>query len=157
MARCRRSAEPLVLIRTAAATVGGDDHFPGDLCEKGRLGQHYGTPPPPPGVLPSASRGLPACVDGRRRGQLSRPHRHGWAVEPAAGRARPSTGPVGAGQPRALSASISCGSTLCTSPTIPRSATEKMGASWSLLMATMFFEFFMPTRCWVAPEIPQAT
>ena len=39
---------------------------------------------------------------------------------------------------------------------MPRSATEKMGASWSLLMATMFFEFFMPTRCWVAPEIPQA-
>ncbi len=58
---------------------------------------------------------------------------------------------------RALSASISWGRTLCTSPTIPRSATEKMGASWSLLMATMFLEFFIPTRCWVAPEIPQAT
>ena len=23
-----------------------------------------------------------------------------------------------------------------------------------MLMATMFFEFFMPTMCWVAPEIP---
>ncbi len=51
---------------------------------------------------------------------------------------------------------MSFGSTLCTSPTIPRSATEKMGASWSLLMATMFFEFFIPTKCWVAPEMPQA-
>ena len=39
---------------------------------------------------------------------------------------------------------------------MPRSATEKIGASWSLLMATMFLEPFMPTRCWVAPEIPQA-
>ena len=27
---------------------------------------------------------------------------------------------------------------------MPRSATEKMGASWSLLMATMFLEFFLP-------------
>ena len=39
---------------------------------------------------------------------------------------------------------------------MPRSATWKIGASWSLLMATMFYEFFMPTMCWVAPEIPQA-
>jgi len=60
-------------------------------------------------------------------------------------------------QPRAWRASISFGMTLCTSPTIPRSATWKIGASWSLLMATMFFEFFMPTMCWVAPEMPQAT
>ena len=67
---------------------------------------------------------------------------------------RPRVGQV---QPLALSASMSAGSTLCTSPTMPRSATEKIGASWSLLMATMFLEPFMPTRCWVAPEIPQAT
>jgi hypothetical protein len=59
--------------------------------------------------------------------------------------------------PLALIASIRAGNTLCTSPTMPRSATEKIGASRSLLMATMFFEPFMPTRCWVAPEIPQAT
>ena len=59
-------------------------------------------------------------------------------------------------QPLAFSASISAGSTLCTSPTMPRSATEKIGASWSLLTAMMFLEPFIPTRCWVAPEIPHA-
>src|ERR1700722_2755143 len=42
-------------------------------------------------------------------------------------------GKVGPGlrlaQPLAFSASMSAGSTLCTSPTMPRSATEKIGAS----------------------------
>ena len=33
----------------------------------------------------------------------------------------------------------------------------KMGASGSLLMATMVLEFFMPARCWTAPEMPSAT
>jgi hypothetical protein len=56
-----------------------------------------------------------------------------------------------------MRASMSAGRTLWTSPTMPRSATEKIGASWSLLMATMFLEPFIPTRCCVAPEIPQAT
>ena len=32
---------------------------------------------------------------------------------------------------------------------MPRSATEKMGASASLLMAMMFLDPFIPTRCWV--------
>ena len=57
---------------------------------------------------------------------------------------------------RAWSASISLGRTLWTSPTMPRSAIEKIGASASLLMAMMFFEPFMPTMCWVAPEMPAA-
>ena len=39
------------------------------------------------------------------------------------------------------------------SPTTPRSAMRKMGASASLLMATMCFEDDMPARCWIAPEI----
>ena len=39
---------------------------------------------------------------------------------------------------------------------MPRSATPKMGASSSLLMAMMLAEPFIPTRCCVAPEIPQA-
>ena len=39
---------------------------------------------------------------------------------------------------------------------MPRSAIEKIGASGSLLMAMMFFEPFMPTMCWVAPEMPAA-
>ncbi|RUS14677.1 hypothetical protein BC937DRAFT_93489 [Endogone sp. FLAS-F59071] len=29
-----------------------------------------------------------------------------------------------------------------------------MGASGSLLMATMVLESFMPAKCWIAPEIP---
>ncbi len=98
------------------------------------------------GHYPS-DRALPGTITGRRTACR-------WC--------RPAAGvrlPAGSGrfcQPRALRASINFGNTLCTSPTIPRSATEKMGASWSLLMATMFFEFFMPTMCWVAPEIPHA-
>ena len=39
---------------------------------------------------------------------------------------------------------------------MPRSAIEKIGASWSLLMAMMFLAPFMPTMCWVAPEMPHA-
>ena len=31
-----------------------------------------------------------------------------------------------------------------------------MGASGSLLIATMVFESFMPARCWIAPEMPTA-
>ena len=44
-------------------------------------------------------------------------------------------------------ASMSFGTTLVTSPTIPRSAMVKMGASRSLLMAMMFFAPFIPTMC----------
>ncbi len=57
---------------------------------------------------------------------------------------------------RALSASMSLGTTLCTSPTTPRSAMPKIGASPSLLTQTMLSEPFMPTMCWVAPEMPSA-
>ena len=59
-------------------------------------------------------------------------------------------------QPLAWSASMSLGSTLWTSPTIPRSAMPKIGASGSLLMAMMFLLPFMPTMCCVAPEMPAA-
>lgn len=57
---------------------------------------------------------------------------------------------------RDFRASMRAGITLWTSPTMPRSATAKIGASGSLLMAMMFLEPFMPTRCCVAPEIPAA-
>ena len=33
---------------------------------------------------------------------------------------------------------------------------EKIGASASLLIATITFEPFMPARCWIAPEMPIA-
>ena len=34
--------------------------------------------------------------------------------------------------------------------------TWKMGASGSLLIATITLESFMPARCWIAPEMPMA-
>ena len=43
------------------------------------------------------------------------------------------------------------------SPTIPYVATLKMGASGSLLNATITFEVPIPARCWIAPEMPHAT
>lgn len=43
------------------------------------------------------------------------------------------------------------------SPTMPRCAPLKMGASGSVLMATMSLEPLISARCWVAPEIPMAT
>src|SRR2546423_13316317 len=42
------------------------------------------------------------------------------------------------------------------SPTRPMSATSKIGASLSLLMATMVRASLMPVRCWIAPEMPPA-
>src|SRR3989344_3566873 len=36
------------------------------------------------------------------------------------------------------------------------SATLKIGASGSLLIATITLESFMPAKCWMAPEIPAA-
>jgi len=40
---------------------------------------------------------------------------------------------------------------------VTKSATSKIGASGSLLIATIVREPFMPTRCWIAPEMPSAT
>ena len=51
----------------------------------------------------------------------------------------------------------SSGTTWKRSPTRPMSATSKIGASESLLMATMVRASLMPVRCWMAPEIPTAT
>ena len=47
----------------------------------------------------------------------------------------------------AANASVSAGTTSCRSPTTPYLATLKIGAEGSLLIATMQFEPFMPTRC----------
>ncbi len=68
---------------------------------------------------------------------------------------------VTGGQPalpafRRHSFSVSSGTTLNRSPTRPMSATWKIGASSSLLIATMTLESFMPARCWIAPEMPTA-
>ena len=55
-----------------------------------------------------------------------------------------------------FNSSIISGRTFFTSPPMPTSATEKIGASSSLLMAMMYLLPTMPDRCWVAPETPQA-
>ena len=51
---------------------------------------------------------------------------------------------------------VSSGTILNRSPTRPMSATWKIGASSSLLIAMIVFESFMPARCWIAPEMPIA-
>ena len=64
----------------------------------------------------------------------------------------------GVAQPRAcLTSSVSFGTTCCTSPTMPKSANSKIGAFASLLIATIVPELCIPTLCWIAPLIPQAT
>lgn len=83
----------------------------------------------------------------------------------ASGEAPPSTKPGSTAVDTSLAlgsrylpcrASISLGTTECTSPTMPRSATPKTGASGSLLIAMMVPESFIPTRCCMAPEMPHA-
>ena len=95
----------------------------------------------------------PQCVEPRKpllnpddRAGRAAAHRRGLRTQTSGGRP----------QRRALIAAMSLGSTLVTSPTTPRSATLKMGASRSLLIAMMFCASFMPTTCRVAPEIPHA-
>jgi len=57
----------------------------------------------------------------------------------------------------AFTASVSAGTTSKASPTTPKSATLKMGASGSLLIATMQRDDDIPARCWMAPEMATAT
>src|SRR3954454_13765617 len=58
---------------------------------------------------------------------------------------------------RAVMSSVAAGTTVFRSPMTPKSASSKIGASGSLLMATMVFDVCMPARCWMAPEMPHAT
>src|SRR3954467_13345574 len=76
----------------------------------------------------------------------------------AAGTTRPLLDPAIRDQPPflALRASVSLGTILLRSPTMPRSENSKIGALASLLIATMFSEDCMPTLCWMAPEMPAA-
>src|SRR3954452_12656351 len=61
------------------------------------------------------------------------------------------------GQPlRLVISSVSCGATWNRSPTTPKSAISKIGASGSLLIATIVLDVCMPARCWIAPEMPTA-
>ncbi len=65
----------------------------------------------------------------------------------------PAAGPL---PPQPFNCLTSSGTTWNRSPTMPKWATSKMGACGSELMATMMSEPFMPARCWMAPEMPQA-
>src|SRR5918992_2886640 len=58
---------------------------------------------------------------------------------------------------RSFKSCVSLGTISCRSPTTPRSEYSKMGAFGSLLMATIVPALCIPTLCWIAPEIPQAT
>ena len=51
---------------------------------------------------------------------------------------------------------INSGNTLNMSPTIPKSAVSNIGAFSSVFIAIIFPLSCIPTRCWIAPEIPQA-
>ncbi len=68
-----------------------------------------------------------------------------------------SGGPGNRPEDARYSLPVSSGTRVKRSPTRPTSATWKMGASSSLLMATMILLSFMPARCWMAPEMPTAT
>src|SRR4051794_29575333 len=58
---------------------------------------------------------------------------------------------------RATISRVRTGSTWCRSPTTPKSTSSKIGASGSLLTATIVLEVCIPARCWIAPEMPAAT
>ena len=86
------------------------------------------------------------------------PSRHASSADPGGDRRstyalgrRPGAQPL-----RAVICSVAAGTTVFRSPTIPKSASSKIGASGSLLMATIVFEVCMPARCWIAPEMPTA-
>jgi hypothetical protein len=55
------------------------------------------------------------------------------------------------------SLAVRAGTNCMTSATTRTSATSPMGASLSLLIATTKSDFFIPARCWIAPEMPHAT
>jgi hypothetical protein len=101
---------------------------------------------------------LPARWESRPSG--ARTKTSGPSPSPSPGRSRPDAGRASPGrafQPRRrVISSVSAGTTLNKSPTMPKSARSKIGASGSLLIAAMTLEVCMPARCWMAPEIPIA-
>lgn len=59
-------------------------------------------------------------------------------------------------QRRRWISSTSCGTTVNRSPTMPKSAISKIGASSFLSIATMCLAVCIPALCWIAPEMPRA-
>ena len=108
------------------------------------------------GVLTKLGAGsqLEAVALAHRAGWLDR---HQGCTSPRTRGSRGSRCSWG-GQPlRWVICSVAFGSTACRSPTTPKSTSSKIGASSSLLTATMVLEVCMPARCWMAPEMPFAT
>ena len=90
---------------------------------------------------PARFLGSVGCLGGDPRG---------WKPHP------PGGGRRGGPADQAFRARMISGTTWKRSPTMPMSATPKMGASGSLLMAMMVSDEFIPTRCWICPDTPQA-
>ena len=96
----------------------------------------------------------PHAVSARARGPPGRSDR---SAERSSRRAAvDSAAPTRLSVPQVPTRRSSSGTIWNRSPTRPTSATSKIGASLSLLMATMVRASLMPVRCWIAPEMPMA-
>ena len=104
-------------------------------------------------------RALGLADDRGRRAGPPRPALSGahHARRPGREGGRGVRGASGAQPLRLVISSVAAGRTVCRSPTTPKSTSSKIGASSSLLTATIVFEVCMPARCWIAPEMPLAT
>ena len=112
----------------------------------GRAGSRTRARPGPAPTIEDADLDPLVRRIGRRGDDLRRPKRRREV-----GRAASSSSCA------ARTSSVSFGTISCRSPTTPRSANSKIGAFGSLLIATIVPEPCMPTLCWIAPEMPQAT
>ncbi|SDQ78263.1 hypothetical protein SAMN04489742_2543 [Arthrobacter crystallopoietes] len=98
-----------------------------------------------PAASPVPADGIRPCADGAGQGQ-PRCSRWSSCLSPPGRSIRCSRS--GQVQPRrAFISSINWGTTVKTSPTTPKSAISKIGASPSLLMATIVLAVCMPERC----------
>jgi hypothetical protein len=124
------------------------------------LGSAWGTPPRTPGYSPGANA-VGRQFQYRRKDRAECQEEDGmWVANcPRSWSICSAVRPRNANYASArafLIASTSGGTTSKMFATTPTSAISKMGASASLLMATMVREPFMPTMCWMAPLMPSA-
>src|SRR5207247_4794241 len=125
-------------------------HARGGLLEQLALPEHVGELPARPLAGVVRARGGP------RRAQDLEP-RAGAPPEQGDRHGQDSHEGEGAQEPlRRRIPSVRAGSTWNRSPTTPRSAIARRGASASLLIATIRFAPFIPTTCCKAPLIPAA-
>ena len=125
-------------------------HARGGLLEELALPQHVGELAARPGPRSIRTQGRP------RRAQDLEP-RAGVPPEQGDRHGQDDREGEGAQEPlRRRISSVRAGSTWNRSPTTPRSAMARSGASASLLIATIRFAPFIPTMCCSAPLIPAA-